>query len=606
MPIPFPDTVRDASSGLLAPFRKMMAERGVEAHFQPIIDLHSGRPLGYEGLVRGPQHSPLRSPAALFTVARMAGESVSLEALCREQHLQAFRQRALPGRLFVNMSPELLHADPVDDHDMPQWLTGPAGLAGGRLVVELTEGLAVTAYAELRQAIERLRRAGVALALDDLGEGFSSLRLWSEMRPDYVKIDKYFLNDIDADGAKRRFVRAMLEMARQVGTVVIAEGIETEAQCRTAIELGIRYGQGYWLARPEPEPPLQAPQVRGLMENLPQAGRVAGATATSLPVKTILREVPAVAHTEPTNAIHALFDSQPDVHVVAVLRGDQPIGLIQRLRLLDKLARPYHREIYGNRPCEHLLDNEPLIVDQSTCLRSLADRIAEDNPYQLSDGFIITGHGRFLGVGTGLDLIREMTRLQLNAARYANPLTGLPGNVPIDEHIDALLAAGTPFVVCYADLDQFKPFNDVYSYRKGDEVIQLAAALLAEHVDTARDFVGHIGGDDFIMVMRSPDWRERCERILRQFPVATRHLYDAAHLADAGYQAENRQGEMVFHGLVSLSIGAVLVPADCRVFSQELAQVASKAKSEAKKQAGNSLFVERRRLDCCPDAGETA
>lgn len=74
------------------------------------------------------------------------------------------------------MSPELLQADALDDHGMPLWLAGQAGPGSARLVVELTEGLAVTAYRELRQAVERLRRAGVALALDDLGEGFSSLQ----------------------------------------------------------------------------------------------------------------------------------------------------------------------------------------------------------------------------------------------------------------------------------------------------------------------------------------------------------------------------------------------------------------------------------------------
>src|SRR3546814_20755996 len=121
----------------------------------------------------------------------------------------------------------------------------------------------------------------------------------------------------------------------------------------------------------------------------------------------------------------------------------------------------------------------------------------------------MTEGGQFIGVGTGFDLIREITQMQIHAARYANPLTQLPGNVPIDEHIEALLLSEEPFAVCYGDLDHFKPFNDLYSYRKGDEVIQITAGLLSENADPGLDFVGHIGGADFVVIFKRPDWRAR-------------------------------------------------------------------------------------------------
>jgi diguanylate cyclase (GGDEF)-like protein len=311
-------------------------------------------------------------------------------------------------------------------------------------------------------------------------------------------------------------------------------------------------------------------------------------------VRKILRQVPAVPHYTLTNDVYSVFERESDLQVLAVLRDDVPIGLIHRLRMLDRLARPYHRELYGNKPCAQFVENVPLIVDHQTSLKDLGHLITEANPHHLSEGFIITEAGRFVGVGTGFDLIREITQMQIHAARYANPLTQLPGNVPINEHIESLLAGGAAFAVCYCDLDHFKPFNDLYSYRKGDEVIQIAANLLREHADPTLDFVGHIGGDDFIIVFRSVDWHARCERILKQFTPATAHLYKNEHVAAGGYVTENRQGEAVFHDLVTLSIGVVEVSTALACSSHQLAEAAAAAKSQSKKMPGNAIFVERR------------
>src|SRR5690606_21045238 len=216
--------------------------------------------------------------------------------------------------------------------------------------------------------------------------------------------------------------------------------------------------------------------------------------------RTVLREVPTVADALPTNEVYEIFEQQPDLQVLAVLREGAPLGLIHRSRMLDRLARPYQRELYGTKPCALFIENTPLIVEQDTSLQDLAHLFTEENPHHLFEGFIITDDGAFLGVGTGFDLLREITQMQMEAARYANPLTQLPGNVPVNEHLDALTATGEAFAVCYADLDHFKPFNDLYGYRSGDEAIQLTARVLADYVDPELDFLGHIGGDDFIMI----------------------------------------------------------------------------------------------------------
>src|SRR5690606_37353004 len=124
--------------------------------------------------------------------------------------------------------------------------------------------------------------------------------------------------------------------------------------------------------------------------------------------------------------------------------------------------------------------------------------------------FIITEQGSYRGVGSFMDLLRQITDLQLTIARHANPLTGLPGNVPLNEHIQHAIQQKRCVTVCYFDLDNFKPYNDTYGYNKGDKVINKTAKILSQHLDHEFDFLGHVGGDDFIVVFDSQDWQARC------------------------------------------------------------------------------------------------
>lgn len=584
------------SAQMLASFHKVLTDRALTPLYQPIVDLQSGHIIGYEGLIRGPSDSPLHAPTRLFGLARQHGHTIELERMCRCIHVEKFQTLGLAGKLFLNMSPDALLMPAFELQDCLAHMQG-AGMLPGNIVIELTESEATSNYSLLRQAVQEYRGSGLQIAIDDLGEGFSSLRLWSELRPEYVKIDKYFVQGIDSDAVKRQFVRSIAEMAQQSRSEVIAEGIETEAELDAVQRLGIRYGQGYLLARPSSEPVTVLPAAtlsqltRTPIGKRPLMNDAYKSVATA---RKILRAVPAVTDSALTNDVYDIFKKQPELQVVAVLRDGLPVGLIHRLRLLDRLARPYHREVYGNKPCSHFIENLPLIVDHRTSLQDLGYLFTEENPHHLADGFIITEHEKFLGVGTGFDLIREITQMQIHAARYANPLTQLPGNVPINEHIEELLQNGDPFAVCYCDLDHFKAFNDLYSYRKGDEVIQITANLLREYIDPAADFVGHIGGDDFIVIFRSPDWRARCENILDRFFAATASLYKSAHLAQGGYFAENRQGSQVFHGLISISLGVVEVDVDMPYSGHQIAELAASVKTEAKKIPGNSLFVERR------------
>lgn len=592
-----------------AALEEILQKKALTSLFQPIINMRSGAIIGYEGLIRGPRDSLLYSPVTLFAEAKQNGRTYELERLCWELHIQHFRLLGLPGKLFLNSSPYLLRRDFNSDTNTSDLMELITNGEHQNIVIELTEGDATNDYQQLRRAAREYRDLGVQIAIDDLGDAFSSLILWSELRPDYVKIDRYFIQNISTDPLKQQFVRSICEIAQQAQTMVVAEGIETVAELTTLRRLGVPYGQGYLLGRPQERPPRELGEGFASIFKTPFGTSLARALMRAdkpITVRKVLRKAPTVEDTIATKTVYDQFQKNDQLDTLVLLRDGLPIGLLRRDRLFDLLARPFHRELYGNRPCRDILEHAPLIVDQQVSLHEVSQLIAGGASHHMTDGFIITRDGAYLGVGSSLELMREVSQLQLRAARYANPLTQLPGNVPINEHIDMLLDSGEPFAVCYGDLDNFKPFNDLYGYRKGDDVIQITAKLFLEHVDPDLDFVGHVGGDDFIVVFRSSDWEARCNRIIESLPLALRNIYSPEHLLQGGYTTENRQQVKVFHPLITISLGVVQVDRVQLYSGSLIAELATAAKANAKKMASNSLYIDRQEQASEPTAGSAS
>lgn len=575
---------------------EILAGRKLSALFQPIIHMHSGDIIGYEGLIRGPSDSPLHAPMNLFKVARAHDLTLEVEHLCRQVVLERFAELQLPGKLFLNVSPECLLLRNARHGETLEYIEH-IGINPDRVIIELTENQPTYDYELMREAVLHYRNMGFQIAIDDLGEGFSSLRLWSELRPEYVKIDMHFIQGINNDPVKLQFVRSIQEIAEKSGTLVIAEGIEAQTELLVLRDLGVAFGQGYHLGRPHAVPAraLPAEVVQALGRNgvavYPQRSSLEKNGAS---IRKLLHRVAAVSPQVNNNEVYDIFLKDPKLMIIPVVDDGMPLGLISRFEMIDHFARPYQRELYGKKSCSLFMDATPLIADHETSLQELSYTMVQSDAHHLFNGFIITERGRYLGMGTGHDLMREITQMQINAARYANPLTQLPGNVPINEHIDRLLHSGARFWVCYCDLDHFKPFNDVYGYRKGDDVIQLTGEILSSHCDPNRDFIGHIGGDDFMILFQSEDWETRCQAMLDDFAAAILAYYSTSDCERGGYISEDRQGKKVFYSLISLSLGVIKVEAHQYYTHHQIATQAAEAKKQAKKIHGNSLFLDRR------------
>ncbi|KAB0496686.1 bifunctional diguanylate cyclase/phosphodiesterase [Pseudomonas vancouverensis] len=572
----------------LSALTSILSQSGLHSLFQPIISLSERRIVGYEALTRGPSNSPLHSPVSLFAVARQAGRLSELEIACRESACRRFNEQQLPGLLFLNVSPESL-LEAAHQPGRTLQLLEDFGIPPSQVVIELTEQTPTDDFQLLQTALHHYRAMGFSIALDDLGAGYSSLRLWSELRPDYVKIDRHFIDGIHQDALKREFVGSILQIAKASRAQVIAEGIELTEELTVLTEMGVDLVQGYLLCRPQEHPPREA---RALMPR--QDSYAVALNEEGNDLSPLLNEQLAVDRDTATATVLEAFRRQANLNSLAVLdEQGHPCGIVHRHSLSDALLKPFATDLFARKPISRLMSDDFLAVELSQSLQQVSRLITSRARQRIEEDFIITLNGGYLGLGRVIDVLKLITELKIQQARYANPLTLLPGNVPIQQCLTRLLQQQRESVICYVDIDSFKPFNDIYGYGRGDEVLLCLAQCLNDRVDPSRDFVGHIGGDDFLLVLSPEDWRKRLNQLLDDFQSQCRRFYRSEHLEAGCFTALNRQGVRQDFPLLSLSIGVVhLHPEACaQLDASQLAEMASQAKHHAKHVQGYSVHV---------------
>ena len=590
---PMPELAAAPAALLDSPLRRVLRESALYPVFQPIVNLADQSVFAHEALIRGPQGSTLHTPDALLRAAALEHLGHEFETACVVASLRRWGQTDVQGRLFVNLSASALtQLMARRGRDAILDLIVAFGVLPRMLVVEITEHERVEDMDHLVEVVRELHSAGVALALDDFGDGRSSLRLWSQLKPEFVKIDKYFTKDISQHGDKLKTIQALQQIAEIFGTSLVAEGIETAQDLRVLRDLGIDLGQGYFLGRP-------SASVSGVLAPAPKAvlnerqivvfPELSRASSGGHLRGFSLVQAPTVTANTTNNELAAIFMAAPELHGVVMLDGERPVAIINRARFFNEYTKLYFREVWGRRSCAMHANLEPRLIERDHSVDELIGILTSQDQRYLTDGFIVTQNGRYVGLGTGDQLVRSVTETRIEAARHANPLTFLPGNIPISQHIERLLKKKAKFVACYADLNNFKPFNDYYGYWRGDEMIRLLARIAMEQCDAQRDFLGHVGGDDFFLLFQSADWRERGERIVAEFDARALTLFDDDARAAGGIHAEDRHGVPRFFPCTTLSMGAVAIDGSRFSRAEDVANLAALAKHDAKQACAGLL-----------------
>ncbi len=229
--------------------QEVLLEDKLSTLFQPVFELPRRTVLGYEALSRGPSGTLYHMPLPLFEMASESDLVFELDRKCRRRALLAARQLPPDALLFINVFPSAMYDPEFQGPSLLRFLDD-LGLRPDRVVLEITEKYAIENYTLFAEALQEFTKLGFQIAVDDVGAGYSGLEKIAHLNPRYLKLDRELIKDIDSSYIRREMARALKAFADKIGSTIIAEGIEREAELVALVELGIGYGQGFLLGRP--------------------------------------------------------------------------------------------------------------------------------------------------------------------------------------------------------------------------------------------------------------------------------------------------------------------------------------------------------------------
>jgi EAL domain-containing protein (putative c-di-GMP-specific phosphodiesterase class I)/GGDEF domain-containing protein len=581
--------------------RWLKALSEVDYAFQPIVSPLTGITFAVEALIRGVERAGFSSIEAFFDEAHREKVLFEIDLILRKKALAKFMLIGFHHKikLFYNYDPRVLE---MADHSYGETekILEEFGLTPDSLCFELSERHQINDNQKFRQLLTVFKKRGFQLALDDFGAGFASFELFYHSEPDILKCDRFLTNGIDCDLRKKTFCSHIIHLAKLLGVIVIVEGVETEAEFQTCIELGCDLVQGFYLQKPTVNP-AELSYIHPKASSR-EGKKPAGASRdTELLVKEITR-------IEPINVndnLKILFDKfhynlQYNFFPVVDKTG-YPLGIIHEKAIKKYVYSPYGKDLLHNKSISTSLANfvsKCPTVDLSAPQERILE-IYSTNPN--SEGIIITKSQKYYGFLTAKSLLNLINEKNLAFAREINPLTRLPGNILINQFIyESSRDCQNAYYYIYYDFNDFKPFNDLFGFSQGDKAILSFAEILKHEYPGEHEFIGHIGGDDFFAGLRAlstPDLSKevcRAQTIITAFETETKVLYSPQIVRDGFYFAKDREGTVRKISLLSACAGIIeLLPGEHNFQPEEISVKLGKVKKEAKLSKDNPVVTSR-------------
>ncbi|MCX4760515.1 GGDEF domain-containing protein [Streptomyces sp. NBC_01275] len=442
--------------------------------FQPVVNLATGGVAALEILAR-PESGDVLAQARRDPELDGRLAVLAVRAAARQETLLPLHVNVFAGTLA-----DLGGLTPLHD----------AVREAGRLPWEVTLDV-VPPYTHVPQpalleALAALRGQGFRIGADGVGEGDVPLRLLVDIAPDLVKLDASLLTRPAA-------VRAMRTLCDESGALLAVEGVETELQCAAALSAGAQLAQGVLFA-----PPARLPAADVYVP--PRVPGVVSATRSGPSVREFVRPAALLPATASAGQVRALLTGSPDVSgVLLVDRTGVPVRSVHRSRFLLSMSGRYGHALYADRPAARLGDPPRTVGVDATAWEVLDVVAVGDRDRTSDDVAVVDGHGRCVGVVRLADLVRALAETQVEEAAGLNPLTRLPGSDVITGEVDRRLAAGRTVALSWLDIDHFKQVNDGAGFAEGDELIRSVGRALG-YAASGSTRVGHIGGDDFLVL----------------------------------------------------------------------------------------------------------
>ncbi len=288
-----------------------------------------------------------------------------------------------------------------------------------------------------------------------------------------------------------------------------------------------------------------------------------------------------------------LMNKNPNSYGLTVVENGTPLGVVTKEKLALKLSGRYGFTLYQDKPIKILMDRHFLSFESDAPI-NIVSTIAMERPQErLYDFIVVTEKGKFLGTVTIKSMFQKALEMRVMTAQQQNPLTGLPGNTLIQQQMSQTIDHEEEFCIAYLDIDHFKAYNDTYGFEKGDAIIKLLADILNEYIPS-HQFVGHIGGDDFVVIFNTIDNLDLLDEVKAIFETAVLNYYSEEDIANDFVTVVNRNGDVEETTLIGLTIVSVNNKEDFFQNIIEISESLAHKKTAAKREKIRNLKNRRK------------
>jgi EAL domain-containing protein (putative c-di-GMP-specific phosphodiesterase class I)/GGDEF domain-containing protein len=465
--------------------------------FQPLINLRTGGVVAVEALARPAG----RSVDDLLRKAASQGRLVELDLRLASFAIAAANQHDALVPLHVNVMTDTITHDCARLEVLRDKLR-EAGRREHEVTVEIGPGFGDLEPRRLLTGIDYLRACGFRIALDHLGAGNVPLSLVADAYPHIVKLTPSVVRGLTGRPGRLAMLESVHHLCESTESALLVDGVDTEQQLSLLRRHGIRLVQGDLLAPPSSKPAttIRVPGASAVVSSTgdwPIDRTMAGPRVTEFlsPATMLPAEVTA-------DEVRQVLADDPEIGgVVLVDEDDRPQHTIERNRFLLAVTGPYGYALHANKPASRLGDTPRLVTTSTTAAEAL-ELITQSAQYRMhDDAIVVDGAGRCLGAVQAGHLIRGIAALKVEEAAALNPLTRMTGSDSIARDVARRIDDGEAFAVSWLDIDRFKVVNDTAGFSAGDNLIRGIGHCLTDAAATLGSVhVGHLGGDDFLVV----------------------------------------------------------------------------------------------------------